>query len=190
MTDAADSSDPAPLQVLLVGANPALQLFDGDTVTAYLSVWRVDWSVRGRGNAVVLWHDGRVRTIGDDAPLAMWLADHFVRHFPEVDGLPWSDPVHTDHPVGVDIDLATGARVDAGPVQAGLSDVLARREFATDDLPLAGVPHHLRLVVAPCATATITLDGHPLPGTLRRTGTPTRSMSSAFLTESEVWSTP
>jgi hypothetical protein len=192
MTDPAAPVDPAARKVLLVGANPALQLFDGDGdgdghVTAYASMWRVDWSVQGRGTAVVLWHEGRVRTVGDDAALAAWLAERFVRHFPEVDGLPWPEPEHTDHPVTVDIDLATGARVDAGPVRIEMSDVLDRREFTTDEFLLGAVPHSLRLVVAPCATATITLDGHPLAGTIRHTPTPPRPTSSALLTESEVW---
>lgn len=187
MTDAPASPDPAARKVLLVGANPAVQLFDSEAVTAYLSMWRVDWSVEGRGTAVVLWHDGQVRTVGDDAALAAWLAERFVRHFPELDGLPWPDPVHTDHAVTVDIDLAAGARVEAGPVAAEISGVLDRREFVTDDYILAGMPHSLRLVFGPCATASITVDGRPLPGTVRRTGTGDRPSSSAFTTEAEVW---
>jgi hypothetical protein len=189
MTDAPAPApaDPAARKVLLVGANPAVQLFDGDAVTAYLSMWRVDWSMQGRGTAVVLWYDGQVRTVGDDAALAAWLAERFVRHFPEVDGLPWPDPVHTRHAVTLDIDLATGARVEAGPVEVRMSGVLDRREFASDGLPLAGVPHSLRLVVGPCANATITVDGQPLRGTVRRTGTDDRPGSSALLTEAEVW---
>ena len=37
------SSDPATRRVVLVGANPGFQLFDGDRVTAFVSAWRVDW---------------------------------------------------------------------------------------------------------------------------------------------------
>ena len=33
----------------LMGANPCVTLYDGDQATAYASVWRVDWSLRGSG---------------------------------------------------------------------------------------------------------------------------------------------
>ncbi len=46
------------MTVILCGANPGVRLFEGDTVTAFASVWTVDWSVRGAGTALVLWHDG------------------------------------------------------------------------------------------------------------------------------------
>jgi hypothetical protein len=37
-------------------------------------VWQVDWSVRGCGPALVLWHAARVRVLGPDPDLAGWLA--------------------------------------------------------------------------------------------------------------------
>lgn len=54
------TTDPASRTVVLVGANPGFQLFDGDQVTAYVSAWRVDWSPLGAGTAVIRWEDDEV----------------------------------------------------------------------------------------------------------------------------------
>ncbi|XIE81553.1 hypothetical protein AB6O49_34180 [Streptomyces sp. SBR177] len=92
----APDDNPALRKPILVGANPGLQLFDvSGSCTAYLSTWQVQWSTHGAGNALVLWRPDGVRVVGEDPNLALWLADHFVRHFPELDGLPWSTPGST-----------------------------------------------------------------------------------------------
>lgn len=67
-TAAADTA-PASRKVILVGANPGIQLFDGDTCTAYASCWRVDWSTHGSGTALIVWYDDQVHLIGRDEQL-------------------------------------------------------------------------------------------------------------------------
>jgi hypothetical protein len=69
-----------------------------------------------------------------------------------------------------------------------MSGVLDRRTFQTDDFALDGVPHGLRLLLAPVAEATLTVAGQRLPGTVTVGGTPERPSSSAFLATEEVWS--
>ncbi|MBB4903843.1 hypothetical protein [Actinophytocola algeriensis] len=174
--------------VILTGANPGARLTDGDVVTAFASVWTVDWSVRGAGTALVLWHGDRVRAVGSDPALAEWLAQYFVRHFPEVDGLPWPAPEVDAAPVTVELDLTTGLTARGGGVEVSMSDVLGRRTFATDSFSLDGVPHSLQLLLAPVAEAAITVDGHRVPGTVTVGGTEHRPSSSAFLATAEVWS--
>lgn len=182
------SADRRPV---LVGANPAVQLFDASgACTAYVSCWRVDWSVRGSGTAMVLWRPDGVTVLGRDAELGGWLAEHFVRHFPELDGLGWSRPVLERHEVVLDVDLARGMRAHAGQVEVTVADVLDRRSFTTDDFRLAGVPHSLHLVLAPCGSGGIRVSGREVPGALDRWGTPERPGSSAFVTEAEVWRAP
>ena len=174
--------------VILSGANPGVRLTDGDLVTAFASVWQVDWSIRGSGTALVLWHDDRVRAVGSDPALAEWLAQYFVRYFPEVDGLPWPAPEVETAPVTVDLDLATGLTAHGGGVEVSMSGVLGRRPFTTDSFALDGVPHSLQLLLAPVAEAAITVDGHRLPGEVTVGGTEHRPSSSAFLAAAEVWS--
>lgn len=177
----------ARVTVLLCGANPGVRLYDGIDTIAFASVWSVDWSVRGAGTALVLWHDGQVRVVGADPPLAGWLARYFVQHFPEVEGLPWPEPSVLEAPVSVEQDLATGLTAHGGDLAVTMSGVLDRRTFQIDDFSLDGVPHQLQLLHAPVATATITVGGRPLPGEVRVWGSAERPSSSAFLAAAEVW---
>lgn len=54
------------MTVVLVGANPGLLLRADGAVTAFASLWQVDYSARETGRALVLWHDDRVRLLGSD----------------------------------------------------------------------------------------------------------------------------
>ena len=177
-------------QVILVGANPIVRLFDGDAVTAFASVWVVDWSPRGSGTALVLWHRDRVRVLGADPELAAWLADDFTRHFPEAESLAWRRGEVETEPVAVDVDLTDGLRATAADVTVRASGILDRRTFATDSFELDGHPYGLSLVLAPAAEAGIRVAGAELPGDVRLTGTADRPTSSAFVTAAEVWSRP
>lgn len=175
------------MRVILAGANPGIRLLDGDAVTAFASVWVVDWSERGAGTALVLWHDGRVRVLGEHPALAAWLERYFVRHFPEVAGLPWPEPEVERAAVRVELDLATGLVATAADVEVRLSGVLDRRVLDATDFPLDGEPHTLTLLFAPVAEGRITVGGLALPGTVTVDGPPERPSSSAFLTTAEVW---
>ncbi|MBC9714753.1 hypothetical protein H9Y04_19555 [Streptomyces sp. TRM66268-LWL] len=184
----AAATDPALRKPILVGANPGLQLFDtSGSCTAYLSTWQVEWSTHGAGNALVLWRPDGVRVVGEDPHLALWLADHFVRHFPELDGLPWSAPKFHRSPVQVRLDLASGLQARGGGIEVRMADVLDRRAFATDQFPLADVEHSLSLVIGPCGRAQARVDGRVQPGEISLGGTPNRPSSSAFLATAEVW---
>lgn len=180
----------AAMRVILCGANPGVRLVDEadhKTVTAFASVWQVDWSERGAGRAIVLWHAGAVRVLTDNPELGAWLEGGFTRHFPEAEGLAWTSPAPELATVTYDIDLAHGLQASAGDVRVALSGVLDRRAFATDEFPLDGVPHGLRLVVLPMAQAQIVVDGRSLPGVVARGGTDERPQSSAFIATAEVW---
>jgi hypothetical protein len=175
------------MRVILCGANPIVRLFDGDTVTAFASVWVVDWSERGAGNTIVLWHQGVVRVLADDPALGGWLERAFTRHFPEADGLPWPEPTPEKTTVDIRLDFGQGLSARAGDVEVTMSGIIDRRAFQTDDFPLDGVPHGLRLVSAPTSEATIDIGGRRVPGTVTLGGTTDRPTSSAFLTTAEVW---
>jgi hypothetical protein len=183
----AEPTDPALRKVVLVGANPGVQLFHRDVVTAYASVWTVDWSTHGSGHAIVLWHDEKVRVLTDHPALGSWLERTFTRHFPEAEGLPWPEPRIERRAVRITNDLARGTHARAGDVTVRIADVLDRRAFATDEFDLGGRVHSLSLVTGPSADATIEVRGRRLPGEIIRGGTPERPSSSAFVAVAEVW---
>jgi len=181
--------DPASRDVILVGANPGIRLFDGDTVTAFASVWQVDWSIHGSGTAIITWHRDRVDLYTDNPSLGRWLERYFTRHFPEVEGLPWPDPVVHRVPAHVDIDLGRGVRARAGDLAIHMGGILDRRVSATDSFALeGGREHSLNLVLAPAENASITRRGGRIPGNVivgeNAAGQPS---SSAFIAVAEVW---
>lgn len=187
MSSSVTAVDPASRRVILVGANPGVSLFVGDRLSVFASVWIVRWSERGSGRAIVLWHDGEVRVVATDTALGHWLSQYFTRHFPEVAGVPWPEPVVTQAEVTTRIDLASGLYAHGQDVTVQMDGVLHRRSFSTDEFDLGGVPHSLHLVLAPMASAQVTVGARVLPGEIRLGGTPERPGSSAFLAEAEVW---
>ena len=172
--------------IVLVGANPGVLLRAGGEVTAFASVWQVDWSERGTGSAVVLWHAGRVRLLGPDATLSSWLADTFVRHFGEVAGLSW-EPTVEEAAVDLDFGLDRGLTAKAADVAVEASGVLDRRVFTADGLTLGGMRYALTNVYAPCRDARITVGGTPVPGSPEVDESGDRPSSSAFLAVAESW---
>jgi hypothetical protein len=126
-----------------------------------------------------------VRLLGPDPALAEWLAEVFVRHFGEVDGLPWepASPERTD--VELDLDLGRGLVATGADVTVEVRDVLDRWPFAMAALTLGGVEYALSNVYAPCRTAGITVAGSVVPGVpeVDESG----PSSTAFLAVAESW---
>jgi hypothetical protein len=172
--------------VVLVGANPGLLLTRGGEVTAFASLWQVDWCEHGAGLALVLWHAGRTRLIGPRPELSEWLAGTFVRHFGEVDGLPWEPRVEVAD-IDLRMSLDTGLTAKAGPVAMELSEVLDRRVFRTDELTLGGSTYQMSNVYVPCGSARLAVDGVPVGGDISADPPGPQASSSAFLAVAEVW---
>ena len=177
------------MSVVLVGQNPALTLASGDSVTALASVWSVEWSLRGAGNALVLWHAGDARVLGTDESLCQWVADTFTRQFPEARELAWDATRFERADMRYEIDLERGFLAEGGDVTVEISEPLARRVFRTDDFPLDGVRYAMSNVFVPCGRASVTIAGEPVPGAPIVKADPLRPSSSAFLAVAEVWST-
>jgi hypothetical protein len=173
------------MTVVLTGANPGVLLREAGEVTAFASVWQVDWSEHGSGPAIVLWHAGRVRLLGPDPELAAWLAETFVRHFGEVAGLPWEPRPAETTDVQTDLDLGRGLVAKAGDVVVEIDGVLDRRPFAQDGLDFGGVRYALSNVYAPCRTARITVAGTAVPGVPEVDAD--GPSSTAFLAVAESW---
>ncbi|MEV6281963.1 hypothetical protein [Kribbella sp. NPDC051770] len=173
----------------LMGANPCVTLYDeAGGATAYASVWRVDWSLRGTGHALVLGTYDRIRIIGPDADLGAWLGEEFNRHIVSVsDGIPWSAPEHTLGEVEFTLDLATGFAAFADDVQVEITTPIERYLTRNDRYDLGGTPNILSTVWIPCLTGSITVAGARLSGEPKVDRA--APMSTAFIADAEVWCT-
>jgi hypothetical protein len=180
-------SDASPTPILR-GANPTVQLLDGDETVALASVWRVDESPMGAGTALILWHAGRVRAIGLDPGLSSWLSGRFVRHFPRAAGLDWSQVEVRTEEVEVELDLEHGLVARAGDIEVRVDDVMGQRQVTADAFGLDGVDHHLSFLLAPCRRGSITIGGQQLAGEPRVVEHAEQPESTAFLAVDEVWS--
>lgn len=163
--------------IRFIGANPGITIFDGDERIAFAGVWRADWSERGAGRAIVLWHQGKTRVVASDATLGLWLAQDFTRHFPEVAGLPWPDPEAETTEIALSWDLTHGVTAEGGGIRIELGPPTDRRLFQTDDFDLGGARHHLTTVYMPCVKGFLNLHGVRVEGS-----------SKAFIADAEVWS--
>lgn len=165
-----------------------MTLYDGGKATAYASVWRVDWSLRGSGRALVLGTPGRIRIIGPDAGLGAWLGAEFNRHLRTVsDGIGWSEPEFTVAPVEFHLDLAEGFSAAAGDVSVEITGPIERYLTRNDEYDLGGTPNILSTVWIPCRYGAISVGGTRLPG--EPSVDPAQPMSSAFIADAEVWCT-
>jgi hypothetical protein len=171
-----------------MGANPCVTLYDDGRATAYASVWRVDWSLRGRGAALVLGTREQIRIIGPDAALGAWLGTEFNRHLTRVsDGISWSEPTYTVAQVEFHLDLAEGLRATADDVSVAITGPIERYLTRNDEYDLGGTPNILSTVWIPCRYGAISVGGIQLPGSARVDLA--KPMSSAFIADAEVWCT-
>jgi len=171
-----------------IGANPAALLWDGDHVSAFVSVWQVDWSSEGAGGAVVLAREGELRVLCDPPLLGRWLFDTFVTHMSELnlfEKLP-ARPSVEQAPVKIEVDLVSGLTASAADVTVRISGILDRRRQLENGLRLGGLPWSLSHVVAPCRSARIEVARTVVPGAPRVEDRNPVS-SSARLTVAETW---
>lgn len=187
-TGATSAQAATPRKPVLVGANPGIQLFDATgACTGYASVWHVDWSTHGSGEAVVVWTPEGVTVTSPTLPLARWLWEDYTSNFPELEDLPRPEPTYRRQHVRIDLDLATGLVARAGSTLVCLSDVLDHRWVDIPEFTLGDRSESLNFVLGPCGQGSISIAGRPLPGAITRAGTPERPSSSAFLSQAEVW---
>ena len=178
------------MSIRLIGANPFLLLYEQEKPSGYASVWRVDWSEQGSGNAMIVWLPTGMRVIGSDLRLAQWLAEEFNQHFPEFRELAWQQPQATAARVDLELDLMTGMRATGADVVVEIpGPPLDRRLIEVDHFDVGGQPHRLRAVLMPCASGRLIVEGRSVPGipqvVIREEGV----FSSAVLADAEVWAT-
>lgn len=171
-----------------MGANPFVTLFRDGAAVAFASVWRVDWSERGQGRALVFGDAEGIRVVGPNVELGGWLAESFNRHLAKVRaGLPWGEPKLEAAAVEFDLDLDTGFSARGADISVEIAEPVDRRLTRNDAYDLGGVPHVLSTVWIPCRRASISVGGRAIDGDLEFAATADDPYSSAAIAEAEVW---
>jgi hypothetical protein len=176
--------------VVFADENPGVVLADPAGPTAALSYWRSQLSPAGTGSVLALWQRQQPAELWTDNPaLAELITRTFLRHWsvlgPSLDVPPDLQAARFQ----VDCD---GRHYRLHAQTAGGSRTLladwrdwqpARRrpEHQHPGVELDGRPLTVSSVIAFCDTATITLDGHRLPGEVQQQAGPT------FVALAERW---
>jgi len=188
--------------VIFTGENPGLSLFhpDSGALVVAASYWRCTYSAHGEGNALILWLDRAAAGIGegtltaiyaDNAPMARFVTDTLNQHFGDFQNKGF--PTVTPEPARFfqESDSRSYHRVAAHAgehrIELVWRDVRDYQQVIASEMALGGRSFELATVICPCASATITFDGTPIPGEVRLTERDGRPQSSAFLAFAESW---
>jgi len=193
-----------PGKVEWSGENPGISLKtnpDGP-FTALASFFRVVLSPHGRGHALVLAQSPQEASppadranlcLTDNEPLARWLVSDFLSHFGTFRGLPCV--------AALSYRRAEEVRASGDPlsdytetVRAGDLTVALRWHGLGEPFCFVHPPensatgqHHMPSVFVGCAGATITVNGHALPGQPVPRVVAGHAISTAMLAFSESW---
>ncbi len=187
--------------VVFAGENPLILLYrpGGDDVIAAASYWRCAYSAEGEGNALVIWVAPAASGLGDLAPLGLHADNvamgrmvwpNFNQHFGPFQGRGIED---LQQQAARFVQAAEGRRLHRVTCAVGPSTIELRWENALDAFQtvttptVGGQPYEVANVVLPCAHATISIDGHTVPGEVHHPEG--IFQSSAFLAFCESWVT-
>ena len=188
--------------VIFTGENPGLSLFRPGTgeLVAAASYWRTTYSAHGEGNALVVWLDLAAAGVGegtltaiyaDNAPLARFVTDTLNQHFGDFQnkGLPSvaPEPARFFQESDSRSYHRVAAHAETHRIELVWRDVRDYQQVIGSELLLGGRSFELATVICPCAEATITFDGKPVPGEVRLSERDGRPQSSAFLAFAESW---
>ena len=185
--------------VVFAGENPLILLYRprGDDVVAVASYWRCVYAAEGEGEALVIWVDPDASGLGERAPVGIYtdnaamarmVWENFNRHFAPLQNHGIEDLTPQ---VARFTQAADGRRLHRVTCSVGPSTIELRWEHAEDAFTTVTTPTvgdrawEVSNVILPCPNASITVDGHRVPGDVRF---PEGSFqSSAFLAFCESW---
>ena len=172
---------------VLVGSNPGLVWRDAEEKpTAAISIWDVEWSIRGSGRCLLYWPgEGEVHAFATSRELSDFLWEEFTCHFPE---FRWPGPrvVHFHA-----CDVALVLRPDRVIATAAGSDAELHVEMYGE----ASNPRPVRVVDFPLGDRRLELRNVLFPVTDHRLRTSLPAPSSGadsdgFIALAEVWLRP
>jgi hypothetical protein len=188
-----DDDGAAGVPVVFVDENPGVVLADASGPSAALSYWRSLLSPAGAGSVLALWRREQPPEPWTDNPaLADLIARTFLRHWPVLGPSLHVVPDAKAARFEVDCDGSCRYRLQASTAE-GMQTLLAdwlqwqpgvrRPDHQHPGVELDGCALTVSSVVAFCDSATVVLDGRPLPGRVDQQSGPT------FVALAESWTT-
>lgn len=182
------------MTVIFCGENPELRLLQSGDHFALASYWRCTYSPHGVGQLLVL-HAGDLTTIhADNAPLARFIIDTLVQHFPGLNVLNLPQVAIETAQLTQHGTAQTGYHVrsvsDRHTVEAVWSDIREVRPLATLSAFINEGDTVLDVsnVICTAAQGSITVNGVAISGQIESYHDDDHFRSSAFLAFSETWS--
>ena len=163
--------------VLFAGENPLIMLYrpGADDLVAVASLWHATFSEQGAGHSLLLWAEpgnpelASIDPTGiytDNAALGRWVWTTFNRRWDPLlhHGLEQAEPQPARF-----IHQASGRRLHRISCVTGLTTVELVWEDAQDVFYTVTYPYEYEVsaVIAPCARASITVNGLRVPGEVR-----------------------
>jgi len=181
--------------VMIAGENPMIVLYraGSDDIVAIASVWTAAWSEAGAGRALVIWADPEATGLGPLAPLGIYTDN------PELARFVWANfykdygPIHgrgiEDTPLQSArfTEHASGQRLHRISCTSGPTTIELEWRDVVDIFQAVTYPtgFEVSVIAAPCAAATITVNGTEAIGEIHR---PEGWFgSSAILAFAETW---
>ncbi len=181
--------------VKIAGENPMIVLYrpGGDEVVAIASMWTSTWSEAGQGRALVIWADPEATGLGDLAPVGIFTDN------PELAAFVWSnfyndyDPIHgrgiEEAPVrdARFTEQADGRRLHRISCISGATTIELEWRDVVELFHAVTYPtgYEVSVVAAPCADASIAVNGQRAMGEIHRPEGWFKS--SAMLAFAETW---
>jgi hypothetical protein len=181
--------------VRIAGENPMIVLYrpGSDDVVAIASMWTCAWSEAGQGRALVIWADAEATGLGTLAPVGIFTDN------PELAEFVWDNfyndyaPIHgrgiEEAPVRAArfTEQADGRRLHRISCTSGTTTIELEWRDVVELFHAVTYPtgYEVSVVAAPCADASIAVNGHRAMGEIHRPEGWFKS--SAMLAFSETW---
>lgn len=181
--------------VLIAGENPMIVLYHphSDEMVAIASMWTAAWSKAGRGHALVIWTDPQATGLGAQAPVGIFTDN------PDLARFVWASFYNDYAPIhgrGIEkaplrtarfTEQADGQRVHRISCTAGNLTIELEWRDVVEVFQAVTYPtgYEVSVIAAPCAAATITVNGVQAAGEIHRPEGWFKS--SAMLAFAETW---
>jgi hypothetical protein len=180
---------------MIAGENPMIVLYrpGSDDIVVIASMWTCTWSEAGRGRALVIWADPKATGLGTLAPvgiftdnpdLARFVWANFYNDYAPIHGRGIEDtPLRTAHFT----EQADGRRLHRISCTSGTTTIELEWRDVVEVFQAVTYPtgYEVSVIAAPCAAASITVNGTRAIGEIHRPEGWFKS--SAMLAFAETW---